>query len=493
MSSNQILFERAFNALREPLFVLGSRGEIVALNLAFREFFGAEESKQLEYFRAGSFWPQRAEFARGIDEITSEFISPSGVQYSVKLGIIDVGDRQFLVRVLAAISKRDTFNKYHSQRLETLGMLAGGVAHDFNNILAGVLGHVTYLKTILPAKGSHIESLNAIEEGGKKASIMTQQILNFSRLETAEKPLKLSLSDLATRTCVLLKGAISPVYSLKCEAEPGMYVLGVEGGLAQVIVNLVINARDALSTQDGKITVKVFRENNRDTILHAIGKGEVLPKSYVCLQVHDNGAGMPPEIISRIFEPYFSTKKDKGTGLGLATVDAIVKALGGAVSVSSREGHGTIVSVYFPEASEGLSAEALGKMQAKSLTMRGGKERILIVDDEFPVRNVLCVSLEHLGYTVKVAASGTEALERFEQAEEPFDLVILDMLMPQLSGEKVFLRLRELDPNIRVLIISGYTSEEPVRRILEAGKSAFMQKPFTIEELSKKVRECMEA
>lgn len=382
----------------------------------------------------------------------------------------------------------------HAQKLATLGMLAGGVAHDFNNILAGILGHVTYLKTILPQKGAHVESLNAIEEGGRKASVMTQQILNFSRFESAEKPSRVNLNELVTRTCSLLRGAISRAYSLEQQLlDPAPCVLASEGGLAQVLVNLVINSRDALA-ETGVIRVELGTEDEVAKLCRVFATKELAARRYVSLSVKDNGSGMSAETMARMFEPYFSTKKDKGTGLGLAIVRSIVASYGGAIDVRSQVGRGTAISIYLPEAELPKVPEVARDQAAPSRPPRleGGDESILVVDDEFPVRNVLSVSLQHLGYRVECAESGMEALDKFARASSGFDLVVLDMLMPQLSGEKVFFKLKELQPQVRVLLISGYSSEESVRNVLAHGGIDFIQKPFTIEELSRKVRQCLD-
>ena len=381
----------------------------------------------------------------------------------------------------------------HTQKLATLGMLAGGVAHDFNNILAGILGHVTYLKTILPQKGPHVESLNAIEEGGRKASGMTQQILNFSKFEAADKPVHVNMNDLVVRTCSLLRGALSRAYGLEQRLlDPAPYVLASEGGLAQVLVNLVVNSRDALG-DSGEIKVELDIEDDPKVLKEVLKCGDLAARRYVRVSVADNGHGMPPEVMARMFEPYYSTKKGKGTGLGLAIVRQVVRSYGGIIDVKSRVGAGTIVSVYLPHAEMPRSSEQPRERDrpARAPRLEGGDESILVVDDEFPVRNVLCVSLQHLGYAVECAASGVEALELFGKPEAHFDLVILDMLMPQLSGEKVFFKLKEIKPGVRVLLISGYTSEESVRNVLNHGGAGFIQKPYTMETLVATLRKVL--
>jgi CheY-like chemotaxis protein len=208
----------------------------------------------------------------------------------------------------------------------------------------------------------------------------------------------------------------------------------------------------------------------------------------VVMTVTDNGKGIPPELLEKIFEPYFSTKKDKGTGLGLATVNSIVKSYGGMIKIKSEIGKGTSVAVCLPICKEGGATE----QKKETVTVQKGKGHILVVDDEDAVRDVLAMSLRHLGYDVDTAASGDEAIKKVCNAEPQFDLVILDMLMPKMSGDETFFRISDIQPGIRVLAVSGYTSEESVQRILRNGGKGFLQKPFTIEELAKNVKAALE-
>ena len=205
--------------------------------------------------------------------------------------------------------------------------------------------------------------------------------------------------------------------------------------------------------------------------------------------VEDTGEGMDDEVKARLFEPYFTTKKEGGTGLGLSTVNSIVKELGGAIVVDSERGKGTTFRVVFPAVVDEVAREDAHDDDAAPV--RGSGERVLIIDDEYAVRNVLGLSLSHLGYQVETASGGLEGVEKYAEAKGAFDLVILDMLMPGLSGEEVFARLRAMNPACRVLVVSGFSSEHVVSKILEQGGMDFIQKPFLIEVLSRKVRGCL--
>jgi len=481
MSDSSKYLESVLDSLSEPLILLNEKKDTVFANRAFVDLVG-DSGKALGKITA-KFWPTVKDVDLSLHEIASEFETARHGTVPVRLSISSLPDGHSLVRVLLA----DSSKFFHSQRLQTLGMLAGGVAHDFNNVLAGVLGHVTYLKTILPGSGKHIESLAAIEEGGKKASLLTQQILNFSKLGTADQAVQLDLKELLTKTFTLLRGALSPEYSLEFTGpDLPVIVWGVEGKLAQVIVNLVMNSRDA-TPPGGVIRIVLEFCSNSTELGRAFGP-RTPDGGYAVLRVIDSGQGMSPELLTRVFEPYFSTKKEKGTGLGLATVDMIVRGLKGAIQIESTVGKGTTVSVFLPVPEK---QERIVKVPKSAPALEGGKEKVLVVDDEDPVRNVLYMSLVHLGYNVEIAASGAEAIEKVTGQRKHYDLVILDMLMPNLSGDQVFFKLQERHKNINVLVISGYSSEGSVQRILDSGGKGFLQKPFTIEELAEKVRECL--
>ena len=408
----------------------------------------------------------------------------------IKYKVFELPEKYLLLKLVVSIDAHDLKRSLHSQRIETLGMLAGGVAHDFNNILTGLLGHVTYLKNILPQAGAHTLSIKAIEEGTKRASSLTKEILNFARLETSEKAKRVDLGDLIERTYNLLRGAISPQYEVSYSLpEDQVLILADEAKVAQIIVNLAMNARDAIE-KGGFIQIQLSIVSDKNELLKVFADKDLSIMRYACLKVIDNGTGMSKEVLARIFEPYFSTKEDKGTGLGLAIVNEIVNMFSGATNIVTKEGEGTAISVYFPmfeDKDETLESGDSGKAPELSK----GTGNILVVDDEQPVRNVLSLSLEHLGYSVVVAASGAEALEIYKNSKTAFDLVILDMLMPHMTGDQTFFLLKEIDPDVKVLLISGYSSQEAVSSVLDNGGLGIIQKPFTISDLAARVRQCI--
>lgn len=480
------IFVEALNASKEPLFIVNSNNECTFANTAFFHLLGYPPSQ--EPLPISKFWPTVLSDIALSKMGSEEFFGFGGERFSVKLESHQLGEGNHLYRIVSSLSKSDPVNSFHAQRLETLGLLAGGVAHDFNNILMGILGHTTYLKTILPKQGPHIESLTAIEDGTRRGSAITQQILNFSKLDSQATAGPVDVGDLVIRTCTLIRRAVPAphVFEYK-EIEPNLKVLALEAQIAQILINLVVNARDALNSKGNvRVTVAVTKD---DTELSKVFKKlERSAKSYARLTVTDTGHGIPEQLKDKIFQPYFSTKKEKGTGLGLATVDSIVRALGGAIDVASVVGEGSSLSVYLPIAE---ATSALNASVQSAVKVVGGTGRVLVVDDEYPVRNVLVISLQHLGYTVEAACSGKEALETFLGAERPFDLVITDMLMPQMSGDELFAELRKVSPDLKILIMSGFASQDAIQDLLNKGASGYLAKPFTIDELAKRVKQCI--
>jgi two-component system cell cycle sensor histidine kinase/response regulator CckA len=482
------------NILPEPHVLLSRELIVLAANPPFGELLGLS-GDQLVGRNAALFWPAVGDVHWSFREFPAEFRSNSGDAVTVK--VASYCGEALLIRVLASFSENEITRVFHAQRLETLGMLAGGVAHDFNNILTGVLGHVAYLRSILPGTGPHIESLESIEDGAVRASSMTQQIVNFSRLQPTESSVRVSVSEVISRVCALMRGALPLNIDLRwVSPAERVYLLATEAHLCQVLINLIVNARDAL---DGTGSIEVGLEPKcSEKDVQEIFGSEPPASAYGVLVVRDDGSGMSDDVKARLFEPYFTTKHQGGTGLGLATVNSIVRSLGGAIIVESELGKGTTFRIVLPVVVE---ARQLETDTPRSLNgdnssteegpIRGNGERILVIDDEYAVRNVLGLSLTHLGYTLETAASGLEGLEKYSDAEGDFSLIILDLLMPGLSGEEVFARLQRLNPAVRVLLVSGFSSETVVRRLLDAGGAGFIQKPFSIEILAEKVHLCL--
>lgn len=478
-------------SLPEPFCLISRSGECLQANAAFGSLLNVGVDALLRS-DARKFWPAFSEQSDWSGEHAVEFLADDGRSITARVSC--VVSEVVVVRVLASAAPGESMQLHHKQRLETLGLLAGGVAHDFNNVLTGILGHVAYLKHVLPEPHNSSESLMAIEEGALKASGLTQQILNFSKLDASEELQRVDVDQVLLRMGVLLKSAIPSDVTLQLDpSSDGFIVLGSEVHLAQILINLIINARDAISGK-GTIHARLSAQLGDDEV-HEIFGPEPAAKVYGALEVSDTGSGMSDEVKQRLFEPYFTTKNQAGTGLGLATVQSIVTRLGGAIQVFSEVGSGTVFRVVLPLVLDGAArslASDQGAENEGSIKFNSGRgERILIIDDEDAVRNVLGLSLSHLGYQVDTAPSGLEGLEKYKAANSGYDLVILDLLMAGLSGEETFNRLRGINPELAVLIVSGFSSEQVVHRVLAGGARDFIQKPFSIEVLSEKVKGCL--
>lgn len=483
------VLQSLLESLPEPYIILSRDLNCLALNASFAQLI-EDSSESVQGSSVAAFWPDVQRVCTFSGEHTVEFHLHGGKKITARLvsRISDV----IVVRVLSSVAAGESAQLHHKQRLESLGLLAGGIAHDFNNVLTGIMGHVAYLKHVLASAEMASESLSAIEEGAIRASGLTQQILKFSKLDSAGQSTHIDVIDLMNRVGALLKSAIPAEISLHIlESDRGFGVLASEAFITQILINLVINARDAILDGSGKGTIVVsFEPTCSEDEVHRFFGNEPAASTYGAFVVRDDGMGMSDEVKARLFEPYFTTKSASGTGLGLATVHSIVEQLGGAIEVTSHLNKGSAFRIILPLISGDATEQCGASAQTEGL-QRGSGERVLVIDDEYAVRNVIGLSLSHLGYNVETAASGLEGVSKFQEAELPYQLVILDLLMPGLSGEEVFNRLRAADSRVPILIVSGFSSEHVVRRILEDGGKDFIQKPFSIEVLSEKVRRCL--
>jgi PAS domain S-box-containing protein len=372
-----------------------------------------------------------------------------------------------------------------SQRLESLGVLAGGIAHDFNNILMAVLGYADLALTDLPIGSAAREDVKEIARASKRAAELCRQMLAYSGrghfvVEAIDLP---ALIDTMIH---LLSSAISKKILLNLNLEKNLPpILGDASQVDQVIMNLVINASEAIGERSGVITISTgamecTRSYMRETYLDE-GLAEGL---YVILEVSDTGAGMDKEAQSHLFEPFFSTKFT-GRGLGLAAVLGIVRGHKGAIKVYSEEGKGTTFKLLFPAAE---SERPSGKRENGVDLAWRGSGTILLVDDEETIRVLGRRMLERLGFEVLVASDGREALDVYRQHRAEIEVVLLDLTMPHMNGEEAFRELRRMDPQLRVLMSSGYTENDTAARFAGKGLAGFIQKPYTLELLSESLR-----
>ena len=374
-----------------------------------------------------------------------------------------------------------------TQKMEAVGRLAGGIAHDFNNLLTAILGSVDFLRRALgPDHPEHAET-EEIQKAAVRAADLTRQLLAFSRQQVLA-PKVLEVDALVANLEKMLRRLISEDVELRFAPQAPRAAVRVDPGqLEQVIVNLVVNARDAMP-RGGKLTIETATVDL--DAAYAWEHGTVEPGRYVMLAVTDTGVGIDRAEQARLFEPFFTTKEfGKGTGLGLATVYGIVKQSGGYIWVYSEPGQGATFKVYLPRVEPAGEPVVARPSPARA---PGGTETILLAEDEAAVRNLARRVLEKHGYTLLLAATGRDGVRLATQHAGPIDLLVTDVVMPEMGGRELAQCLTALQPGLKVLYLSGYTDDMIVRHgVLEAGV-AFLQKPFTPDTLLRKIREVLD-
>jgi nitrogen-specific signal transduction histidine kinase/CheY-like chemotaxis protein len=395
-------------------------------------------------------------------------------------------------RIVAALGvTRDTTEQRQleaqlrqTQKMESIGLLAGGVAHDFNNLLTIIAGNSETMAATL-GPGSPVAPLVAeILRAAERAASLTRQLLVFSRRQVQE-PIVLELNAVVTETEKMLRRLIGEDVVLTVELDKNISLVKVDpGSLVQVLMNLAVNARDAMP-RGGRLTIRTG-----DTVVKdGGGRSRTGPPSgrYATLIVADTGVGMTADVKARLFEPFFSTKRvEQGTGLGLAVVHGIVAQSGGSVQVESELNRGTTFTIYFPAVGEPATAlreTVSGKPR--------GTETVLVAEDEPDVRNLAARALEGCGYTVLEAADGREALRVVDRHKAGVDLVVADVVMPEMDGRQLVEALRERYPGVKVLYTSGYTDDAVVRRGVLRSEVVLLQKPYTPQTLLHKCREVL--
>jgi len=394
-------------------------------------------------------------------------------------------DRKVVFGIIQDITDRKLLESQllQAKKLEAIGTLAGGIAHDFNNILMGIQGYASIMMLELEGTGHpDYERLKCIEEQVESASNLTRQLLGFARAGGYEiRPADMN---------GILRESSAMFHRTKKELtvhgkyEKNLRTVEIDRGqIEQVLLNLYVNAWHAMPA-GGELyleTANITLDGNHAAV-HGVSPGE-----YVRVSVADTGVGMEEETMKRIFDPFFTTKEmGRGTGLGLAMVYGIMKGHRGFVEVRSKPGHGTTFTLFFP-----ASGKKIVRNRRTAPATVKGSGTILLVDDESNVLRVTKRMLETLGYTVHAAQDGLEALRLFTSMKDSIDLVIVDMIMPKLSGSQTFDRLRELRPSVKVILSSGYSMNGEARQIMNRGCAGFIQKPYNIATLSQKIREVL--
>jgi PAS domain S-box-containing protein len=376
-----------------------------------------------------------------------------------------------------------------AQKMEAVGRLAGGVAHDFNNILQAILGFCEITLDDMGPQDMHRQGLIEIEKASRRAADLTRQLLAFSRRQLIV-PAMLDLNTLIFNLKKMLCRLIGEDIQLNISLAPNLKFIKADAGqIEQVIMNLVVNARDAMP-QGGQITISTTPVTFTTEDLSAASDGR--PGEFISIAVTDSGTGMTNEVLAHIFEPFFTTKgPGKGTGLGLAVIHGIVKQHNGWIHVASQVGQGSTFTVYLPVCFSPEQA-ASDTLDERTPPTKGYGERILVVEDEAEVRNLTARVLRKAGYEVAVAKNAHHAWQTFEQAQHPFDLIISDVVLPDQSGIELVEQLLGKAPHLDVLLCSGYTDERSHWNTIENRGFHFLQKPYPLAALLRSVRQILD-
>jgi PAS domain S-box-containing protein len=493
-------FEVVLASMSEGILEINREGRIVYANAAAIEITEMAEDRLLssrfvELFEEGS----RHTVAAYLGEFDKSRDRPAAAGVEIYLGDRELELRIYPIRddgeksiaLLMDITERKRFEDQlrRSQRLESIGTLAAGVAHDFNNLLTVIQGNADIMSMDLQQTHPHFERLQEILRQVQSAKRLTGQLLGYARKGRFEVRL-LDLNQIIRETTETF-GRTRKDISIQVELDPKLEVFeGDAGQIEQMVLNLLLNAGDAMI---GQGRLDIITKN----VGHEGISGNIFtPKegAYAMISVHDTGVGMDPETRERIFEPFFTTKQmGRGTGLGLASVYGAVKGHGGYIDVESEIGKGTTFSIYLPVKRSG-STEKPGEIRESEQDPPKPRKRgaILLVDDEQAVLKVATEILRKLDFNVLAAESGDQALRMFEENRKDIVLVILDIVMPGMGGSEVFLKLRELSPEVKVLLCSGYSIQGEADRLIGLGASGFIQKPFSLQSLAQSVDDLLQ-
>jgi len=506
LRANQARLAGIVNSAMDAIISVDSEQKIVLFNAAAERILGCPAAEaigqSIDRFIPQRFREQHAKHIRNFGETGVTLRSmhsfaeltalrADGEQFPIEASIsqIEVAGKKLLTVILRDITERKQLEEQfrQSQKMEAIGRLAGGVAHDFNNMLTAIIGYSQLVQAQLDDASPLRHDIEEIEKAGHRAAGLTAQLLAFSRKQVLQ-PKVLDLNDVISDVDKMLRRLIGEDIDLVTIAMPDLgRVKADPGQVEQILLNLALNSRDAMP-RGGKLTIETA--NTELDEIYASSHADVVPGPYVMLAVSDTGHGLDAKTQSHIFEPFFTTKvQGKGTGLGLSTVFGIVKQSGGHVWVYSEPGHGAAFKVYFPRVDESADAAAAPEKSVESLY---GSENILVVEDDEAVRDVSRLALEKYGYTVLEAERGTQALEAFGPLATAIDLVVTDVIMAGMSGPGLVLRLQKLHPDVKVLYVSGYTEEATIHHGVLTEGIAFLQKPFTPDGLVRKVRQLLD-
>ncbi len=438
-----------------------------------------------ETIRGGRIWHGRMVNRRKDGTLFTDESTISPVKDGSGKIINYVAVKRDITEHLRASEEKDLLVQqiHQAQKLESVGRLAGGVAHDFNNMLSVILGYGEIVLQKLNPGDPLRDDVKEIVEASRRSAALTRQLLAFSRQQILQ-PEEVNLNDLLHALEKMLRRLIGEDIDVRLVlADDLPRVLIDPARFDQIIMNLAVNARDAMPT-GGKLTIETANVDIDE--MYAASHVGIVPGRYVMISVTDSGSGMDEKTLSRIFEPFFTTKeKGKGTGLGLATVYGIVKQSGGNIRAYSEPGHGTTFKIYLPQTDAKPQAQVVSTKEEAEV---GGDGLVLVVEDEAALRDLLKAILSGMGFHVILAANGGEALSLVEEQGLKPDMMITDVVMPEMSGGELVERLRRNHPDLKVLFMSGYTDSAIVHHgELDPG-TPFIQKPFTLKDIKEKIQ-----
>ena len=492
------LYRSLFRCSADAIVTYDLEGKIEFLNPSFTQIFGwtLDEMK-------GKQIPFIHEFRKEMIETAIRDLIDQGIPCGVfetkcrtkDRRLLDVsvsasrhndykGESMGTLFILRDISekKRVEAQMHYIERMEAIGTLAGGIAHDFNNLMMGMLGNISLTLYDIGPDDPIYKRLKTVERLIQSGSELTSKLLGYARKGKYELKL-IDLNKIIKESSATFGRTRKEIVISTDLAEDLYPVKADESQIEQVLINLFINAADAMSG-GGDLFLQTAN------VTHNEMKGSpYTPKhgKYIMIKVKDNGTGMDQETVKRIFQPFFTTKDmGLGSGLGLASTYGIVKGHGGYIDVESEKGHGSVFSIFIP-----AEEESVQKDRIVSETIEEGDETILLVDDEDIIIDVGSQLLEKLGYTVFDARGGIEAIQIYQENKDNIDMIILDMIMPDMGGSDVYDKIKAIDPNVKVLLSSGYSIDGQATEILKRGCNGFIQKPFNLKRLSRKIREVL--
>ncbi len=502
-SQSEYRYRRLVESTPLAIFILDRKGRIVDMNASaylLDQPSGLDATQGLLAYKPFAEAGFGEKFALCIDSFKSEtgeldYLNESGNRTWVRYHLAPIAElpenEEQILLIVEDISETKHLQDELSQaaKMEALGRLAGGVAHDFNNLLTVINGYSEMLKFDAVDERTRLDA-ETIWEAGQRAVGLTKQLLMFSRRQPLEL-VPLHVNQVLEEIAKMLRRLVNEDIELEIDLSNEVGLIEADRGqIEQVIMNLVVNARDAMPT-GGHIRITTFMQDLNERV-NAIPQADNGP--HVCIRVSDNGSGIEPEVMERLFEPFYTTKdKEHGTGLGLATVYGITSAAGGHIAVSSKIGQGTTFDVFFPEKQTHATGQSAPDDKINRGIVVGGHEHILVIEDDFSVKRLVLRVLNELGYQTLSAASGSEGLALLRQAGQPVDMIISDVVMPGINGARLLNRIREIHPELPVLLISGY----PDGVIDEHGelstRERLLRKPVTREKLGQVVREMLDS